>query len=167
MKIFYTFFLLAFNGIIAQAQYSKLLEFNITNGSVPKGSLITDGTFLYGMTYGGGLNYDGVIFKIKPDGTEFTTLFNFEAVQTGQNPAASLFSDGTYFYGMTEGGGSNNYTTWGTFFKIMPDGTGFEKLFTFSGANGKYPRSTPVSDGTYLYATTSSGGANNYGTILK
>ena len=51
--------------------YSRLFDFSSSNGSNPwLGSLISDGTFLYGMTFSGGVNtYDGVIFKIKPDGT--------------------------------------------------------------------------------------------------
>ena len=52
------------------AQYTKLLDFSgTTNGELPQGSLISDGTFLYGMTSQGGTNDMGVIFKIKPDGT--------------------------------------------------------------------------------------------------
>jgi len=43
--------------------FVKLLDFDSTNGSGPHGSLIYDGTFLYGMTSGGGTNGRGVMFK--------------------------------------------------------------------------------------------------------
>lgn len=47
------------------AQTTTLLNFaGTTNGSYPNGSLVSDGTFLYGMTYGGGINDEGTIFKI-------------------------------------------------------------------------------------------------------
>jgi uncharacterized repeat protein (TIGR03803 family) len=44
--------------------YVKLLDFNgATNGNFPTGSLISDGSFLYGMTYFGGANGTGTVFK--------------------------------------------------------------------------------------------------------
>ena len=50
-----------------QSQFTKILDFNNTgNGLIPKGDLISDGTFLYGMTYAGGPLGNGLIFKIKP-----------------------------------------------------------------------------------------------------
>src|SRR3990172_3659933 len=106
---------------IANAQYSKLLDFDGTNGNEPYGSLISDGTFLYGVTQGGGTSGMGTIFKIKPDGTGFSNLYNFAGAANGSYPKGSLISDGTFFYGMTSRGGTNDS---GTIFKIMPDGTG-------------------------------------------
>src|SRR6266850_1722370 len=54
------------------AQYTKLLDFGSTdNGSHPYSSLVSDGTFLYGMTSEAGSNGVGTIYKIKPDGSGF------------------------------------------------------------------------------------------------
>jgi uncharacterized repeat protein (TIGR03803 family) len=147
--------------------YAKLLDFNGTaNGSHPYGSLISDGTFLYGMTYDGGANNVGVIFKIKPDGTNFSKLLDFVFTAYGDGPAGDLFYDGTFLYGMTTAGGINNY--YGTIFKIKPDGTGCTKLLDFAGvANGESPFGSLISDGTYLYGTTLHGGTNAYGTLFK
>jgi uncharacterized repeat protein (TIGR03803 family) len=143
---------------------STLFKFNGLNGGVPIGSLIYDGTYLYGMTASGGSVYnDGTIFKIKPDGTDFTILLEFNGTVTGSDPYASLFSDGTYLYGTTSAGGTNNY---GTIFKIRTDGTAFAKLLDFDAYNGKYPRGTLISDGVYLYGTTLDGFLN-YGTVFK
>lgn len=58
----------------ALAQYSKLLDFNGTNGSAPLGSLTLSGNILYGMTSQGGVNNLGRIFKINTDGTGYTML---------------------------------------------------------------------------------------------
>src|SRR5579872_3105437 len=45
--------------------YTKLLDFNSnTSGSYPQGPLISDGTYLYGVTAQGGANSMGTIFKI-------------------------------------------------------------------------------------------------------
>src|ERR1035437_9169964 len=92
--------------VICSAQYTKLLDFaGATNGNDPYGSLISDGTFLYGMTQYGGTDSLGVIFKIKPDGSGYAKLIDFTSVANGSNPSGSLISDGTFLYGMTYGGG--------------------------------------------------------------
>ena len=146
--------------------YVNLLNFSGTvNGSYPRGSLISDGTFLYGMTYRGGTNDMGVIFKIKLDGTGYVNLLDFAGASNGSNPFGSLISDGTFLYGMTGGGGSSNK---GTVFIIKPDGTGYSKLLDFSGAtNGAVPSGSLISDGTFLYGTTQQGGTNSLGVLFK
>src|SRR5436190_1380595 len=106
--------------IITKGQYIKLMDFSGTaTGSSPNNSLVFDGTFLYGMTTYGGTNSSGVIFKIKPDGTAYSKLFDFSVNVNGVEPHGSLFSDGTFLYGMTRLGGINND---GVIFKIMTDG---------------------------------------------
>ncbi|MBI4932219.1 MAG: hypothetical protein HY841_15780 [Bacteroidetes bacterium] len=145
--------------------YLKLLDFNNTNGSSPDASFISDGTFLYGTTKSGGTNGLGTVFKIKPDGTGFATLLNFSGAVNGSNPRGTLYSDGTFLYGMTEQGGTSSI---GVIFKIKPDGTGYVKLLNFTGlANGRYPAGSFISDGTFLYGMANQGGANNLGCIFK
>lgn len=146
--------------------FQTIVHFDDSNlGSEPYGSLSYDGAFLYGMTYGGGDNSNGTIFKVKPDGTADTTLFSFDASATGSYPQGSLLLNGSYLYGMTNQGGANDY---GTVFKIMTDGTAFDTIMNFNESiNGKYPYGSLISDGTFLYGMTSSGGANSYGTIFK
>lgn len=144
--------------------FVKLLSFNGTNGSSPNGSLIYDGTYLYGMTEAGGKNGLGNIFKIMPNGTGFDTLLNFAGVTNGSHPLGSLIYSGTFIYGMTYGGGTNNN---GTIFKIKSDGTGYSKLWDCDTTNGSNPRGDLVSDGTFLYGMTKQGGTNNDGVIFK
>jgi len=151
---------------IANAQYTKVLDFaSATIGVFPNADLISDGTFLYGMTVNGGANFMGTIFKIKPDGTGYATLLDFDGTSKGRSPRGSLISDGTFLYGMTEGGGTNDV---GTIFKIMPNGTGYLKLLDFSGTvNGSAPVGSLKYDGTFLYGMTFQGGTNTFGTIFK
>jgi len=146
--------------------YVKLLDFaGATNGSLPYGSLISDGTFLYGMTNKGGANDFGTIFKIMPDGTGYVKLLDFDDAINGSEPTGSLFYDGTFLYGMTTQGGINDY---GTIFKIMPDGTGYLKLLNFAGVtNGSYPYGNFSLTGGYLYGMTNTGGATNQGTLFR
>lgn len=149
--------------------YVKLLDFaGTTNGGNPWGSLITDGTFLYGTTFVGGSNAMGTVFKIKTDGTGFAKLLDFAGLSNGRNPRGDLFFDGTHLYGMTSVGGSDNF---GTLFKILPNGTGYTKLLNFDSiTNGRNPMGSVISDGTYLYGMTSGSGtksSNSFGTIFK
>ncbi len=150
--------------------YAKLHDCDSVNGSSPFGSLFSDGTFLYGMTQQGGAHNDGAIFKIKPDGTSYIKLLDFSGVANGQYPTGSLISDGTYFYGTTNKGGTGTCPNGGcgTIFKIKHDGTGYVKLLDFAGTtNGSNPNGDLISVGTFLYGTTVNGGANNFGTIFK
>src|SRR5436309_972904 len=98
------------------AQYTKLLDFaGVTTGSEPfRGNLISDGTYLYGMTQMGGTNDSGVVFKIKPDGSGDSVLLNFSGPD-GRSPRGSVIYDGTFLYGMSVLGGANNK---GTIFKV-------------------------------------------------
>ena len=149
--------------------YIDLYDFanDTTSGSNPSGSLISDGTYLYGMTTEGGVNTNGTVFKIKLDGTNYTDLYDFEDdTISGAMPYGSLYSDGTYLYGMTTEGGPNYL---GTIFKIKPDGTSYTDLYNFAGntTSGSYPNGSLIGDGTYLYGMTQRGGANGDGTIFK
>ena len=148
--------------------YVKLLNFDsITNGRTPMGSVISDGTYLYGMTSGSGTkssNSFGTIFKIKPDGTSYSRLLEFDGAAKGRYPYGSLVSDGTYLYGMTYNGGIDNF---GTLFKIMPDGTGFAKLMDFSVTNGQIPWGSLITVGTSLYGMTAGGGTALSGVLFK
>jgi uncharacterized repeat protein (TIGR03803 family) len=146
--------------------YTKLLDFSgAATGSLPGGSLISDGTFLYGMTTDGGANGMGVVFKIKPDGTGFAKILDFAGAANGDNPVGSLISDGSFLYGMTNRGGTNDM---GVIFKIKPDGTGFAKLRDFTGMqDGYYPYCSFITDGTFLYGMTSMGGTYGLGTVFQ
>lgn len=146
--------------------YEKILDFDgTTNGSEPTSDLIYDGTYLYGTTYWGGINNMGTVFKIKPDGTGYLKLLDFQGISNGRNPNCTLYNDGTYLFGSTYYGGSNDH---GTIFRIMPDGTGYLKLIDFIGpSEGRFPIGKFISDGSYLYGMTVQGGTNDKGTIFK
>jgi len=135
-----------------------------TDGRIPNDKLISDGSFLYGTNTEGGVNNNGTIFKIKPDGTGYANLCNFTDTTNGKNPESSLISVGTFLYGMTARGGAHGY---GTIFKIKPDGTNYTKIFDFDGTNGLFPIGSLAFDGTFLYGTTSWGGVNSDGNLFK
>ncbi|MDX2173295.1 MAG: T9SS type A sorting domain-containing protein [Bacteroidota bacterium] len=173
-KTFLTLIVAVSINVCTKAQsISVLHDFgnNAANGLTPKSTLISDGTFLYGTTYdggNGGSNNNGTIFKIKPDGTSYTVLYDFASYTSGQTrPNGQLLYDGTYLYGTSSGGGANGV---GTIFKIKTDGTGYTILRSFavgSTSGGFLPYGSLVSDSTYLYGTTNSGGSSAYGAIYR
>ncbi len=143
-----------------------LHEFDSTIGFKPSGQLlpVADG-FLYGTTSRGGAFDRGSIYRIKPDGSDFSTLHTFD-ITNGGEPYGGLIqaSDGD-LYGTTASGGLDNF---GTVFRIKTNGSGFTKLHDFNGANGQNPygRLIQATNG-YLYGTTVGGGVNSVGTIFR
>lgn len=136
-------------------------------GKTPNGDLYKDsnGSF-YGMTNLGGTYTQGTIFKMTPAGV-VTILRHLNSVTDGGNPHGELIkgTDGN-FYGLTSAGGANTY---GTIFKMSPDGSTFTVLRHFSYASdGTNPRGHLVQagDGNF-YGITTAGGANGVGTIFK
>lgn len=147
--------------------FTVLKHLSITaDGSNPRGHLVQapDGNF-YGMTYGGGANGVGTIFKMTAAGV-YTTIHSFNKTTEGGNSYSSLTlgKDGN-LYGVTYGGGTFNY---GTIFKCTTTGT-FTVLHHFNatpdGANCQSDL-TQATDGNF-YGNCYNGGANGSGTIFK
>ncbi len=144
--------------------FSVMHHFNGTvyDGRSPYGSLVSDGTMLYGMTYYGGSSNLGTIFRIKLDGSLFKLLQNFTGAN-GQNPFGSLTLSGTNLYGMTYSGG---YSSLGTVFNTDIDGSFFNVMHDFNGTNGQYPYGSLVYDGFWLYGMTYGGGDAGLGAVF-
>jgi uncharacterized repeat protein (TIGR03803 family) len=155
----------------SSSTYTKLKDFDYTDGATPYGSLVqaSDGK-LYGMTpytYQGrfGPDGNGVIFSFDPSSSTYTKLHDFEYLN-GINPIGSLMqaSDGK-LYGMTGGGGINDA---GVIFSFDPSSSTYTKLNDFDGTNGLFPTGnlTQASDGK-LYGMTVYGGSSNAGVIFS
>ncbi|HYF69430.1 MAG TPA: choice-of-anchor tandem repeat GloVer-containing protein [Ohtaekwangia sp.] len=131
--------------------YKKLMDFDGINGREPVGNLLElpDG-FLYGTTKRGGVHFDGNIYKIRPDGSEFSTIKYFEFNEPGPGGTLILGDDGL-LYGVT----SDNITSQpGTLYKIHPDGTGYTVILDFSAipsSFGTYPVGIRQGADGYLY----------------
>jgi uncharacterized repeat protein (TIGR03803 family) len=139
------------------------------DGSFPDGgvTLGSDGNF-YGTTSEGGVNGNGTVFKITPDGKLLTTLHSFSASGTdGGSPMYPVFqaSNGD-FYGATSAGGTSGV---GTFFRITSSGS-YKTLVSFDDALGGATPNPPVegTDGNF-YGTTRIFGPNSAccGTVYK
>lgn len=149
------------------------------DGAYPFGGLVASDGTLYGTVTYGGSSGSGTLSAIQINGTAFTNLYNFSAVDpdTGSNddgayPGASLILSGNILYGTAQCGGSSGS---GTVFKINNDGSGFSCLYSFSstdpdtGANadGACPSGSLILSGNVLYGTTYEGGSSGNGTLFK
>jgi uncharacterized repeat protein (TIGR03803 family) len=135
----------------------------------PSGLMQGSDGYFYGTTFWGGVyGYGdgfGTAFQISTNGA-LTNLYLFLPDNDVEHPHAGLVqgSDGN-FYGTTGSGGTNSY---GTVFKITPNGA-LTSLYSFTnGIDGSRPECPLVqgSDGSF-YGTSSSGGFGGAGTIFR
>ena len=137
------------------------------DGSSPEAAApIVVGSKLYGTAYtGGDANGDGTVFSMNLDGSNFQTLHSFTGGTGGSNPFAGLTLVGSKFYGTASLGGTNDD---GTVFSMNLDGSNFQTIHSFAGADGYNPSGGLTLVGSKLYGTTYNGGAaGDYGTIFS
>lgn len=154
------------------SDYTILRNFGAPgDGKAPAAAVLSasDG-WLYGTTELGGAYGLGCIFRLRPDGSDYTLVRSFGyPVGDGKKPAAALVeAPDARLYGATFQGGQYGY---GTVFRLARagDGSGYEVLWSFSGTGGSgrtpFASLTPGVDGG-LYTTTSAGGSLGYGSIV-
>ena len=152
--------------------YSELHDFaggDDDGATSDHGYVVQSGDHLYGMTTNGGHHDDGVLFRIKTDGSSFDLLHKFgETHHDGKNPYGSLLLVGNKLYGTTANGGDNDL---GTVFVINTDGNNYQRLYSFSGQTNNDDGSKPIDNvilvNGWLYGMTTEGGANGQGTVFK
>jgi uncharacterized repeat protein (TIGR03803 family) len=140
-------------------------------GMNPVGGITISGSSLYGVTWGGGNDLAGSIFKIGLNGAGFDSLTSFGAADFGdQNPVpqGGLTVAGSMVYGTTSMGGANDC---GTIYEFGTNGTGLSILHSFSGTDGVAATGGLVLLGSTLYGTTEGGvdssGTYHDGTLFK
>jgi len=152
--------------------YSELHDFaggHDDGATSDHGYVVQSGDHLYGMTTNGGHHDDGVLFRIKTDGSSFDLLHKFgETHHDGKNPYGSLLLVDNKLYGTTANGGDNDL---GTVFVINTDGNNYQRLYSFSGQTNNDDGSKPIDNvilvNGWLYGMTTEGGAKGQGTIFK
>jgi uncharacterized repeat protein (TIGR03803 family) len=150
-----------------------------TDGAIPYGGLVLSNGILYGTTMAGGPGESGTIFSIGTDGSGFTVLYPFTAVDPitrtntdGAKPVANLLLVGGTLYGTTPAGG---FGADGTVFSVSTGGGQFQPLYSFSAVNsgngtnadGAIPDGDLVLVGNSLYGTTFAGGLRAAGTVFS
>jgi uncharacterized repeat protein (TIGR03803 family) len=144
------------------------------DGSTPYAGLTFDAAGnLYGTTFFGGADGNGVVFKLapNPDGTWTESVLHSFKGGDGANPLARLTLHAGNLYGTTPNGGDYNAcpsVECGVVFKLTPTSSGWSETVvrTFLGL-GDDPLAPVTFDSTgNLYGTTSQG-KGNYGLVFE
>jgi uncharacterized repeat protein (TIGR03803 family) len=152
--------------------FTNLHIFGGSDGKDVYGGLVLSSNILYGTTAQGGSAPNGgkgTVFAINTDGSGFTNLFSFPAINgfginnNGAYPEASLVLSSNTLYGTAQGGGTNGS---GTIFAINTDGSSFTNLHNFNGNDGMNPQASLALSCNMLYGTTFYGGSNSDGTLF-
>lgn len=159
--------------IVSPAQtFTVITDFDGTHGANPGvlGAMRLiqglDGN-LYGTTFNGGANSDGVLFKVA--GGTLTAPHSFSGMPPeGDFPVGGLvLATNGNFYGTTSGGGTDSL---GTVFKVTPKGVlkTLKTLHSFSGTDGDevWAPLIQATDGKF-YGTALGGGTSGEGTVFK
>lgn len=137
------------------------------DGAEPYATLVTDGTWLYGMTTEGGSGNVGTIFKIRPDGSDYTRLYHFASgTDDGRTPYGTLLVRDGILYGLTEAAGAQNK---GVLFRLNTDGTDYSVMYHFAGGldSGSWPTGSLTTVGSTLYGLAQAGGVDDDGVLFS
>ncbi len=148
----------------------KTLSTGASPGAAPNcyaavaGSSSLDEEWCYGETYLGGKKGSvGSLYRVKPDGSRFKTLFTFD-VFNGLLPAQApvLSPDRQHLYGNTTQGGS--YGCGIIYDYNLATGT-ITTLASYTGAQGSTPQAPPILVDGVLYGIAGQGGSTGYGVV--
>jgi len=130
--------------------------------------LLLLGSTLYGTAANGGSSGNGSVFAVSIDGTDFTNLHVFTALDPvartnsdGANPLAGLILSSNTLYGTAGNGGIGGH---GSVFAVNTNGSGFTNLYSFMSL--AYPVAGVVLSGNTLFGTTELGGSSSNGTVF-
>ena len=159
----------------ASSPLTLLHQFNAFDegwGPYSTAALTISGNRIYGATYDAGANGKGVIFGLDNDGSDYSVLHTFSALDSGgfntdgASPACTLTVSGNKLYGTATTGGSLGN---GTCYSLDTNGDNFTTLLNLSGVtpNTGYGLHSPEGEltlsGSTLYGVTIEGGGQ--GTI--
>jgi uncharacterized repeat protein (TIGR03803 family) len=151
--------------------YTDIHDFSgfAADGSFPEGSLFqaTNG-LIYGLTFSGGVNNEGIIFSYDPVGIVYTVVHVFGSGSDGSFPEGSLFqATNGLIYGMTDAGGASGP---GMIFSYDPMLGIYTDVHDFSGSpsDGANPHGSLIqASNGLIYGMTSAGGASGNGMIFS
>lgn len=124
-------------------------HFSEEEGAPIVGSLIqASNSLLYGVSRDGGENGFGTIFSYQINLEQYEICFEFDGIDSGENPYGALFetSDGL-LVGIAKDGGEFDK---GTIFMYDIDNNSFEKKLDFNSYNGRGPYRTSLIEVSYI-----------------
>ncbi len=147
--------------------YAVLRRFsNVMNGNSP-GPMLLEGIdgFIYGVTKMGGTNSAGTVFRLRKDGSDFSTVCHLNSPVTGGYPWGLVQGrDGQLYGTATYGGGTAQR---GTIFVVNPANGACAAIYTFPEDGSSDPTGSLAegSDGTLVGASL--GGSMDLGRIYR
>ncbi|WP_370087979.1 choice-of-anchor tandem repeat GloVer-containing protein [Ekhidna sp.] len=121
------------------------------NGSYPLTPLLDLDDWIYGATSEGGIEGNGTIYKIKKDGSHFSTIHSFENFN-GRFPLGNLVLYNERLFGITKYGGDHDG---GVIYSINKDGSDFNIIFHFEpNTSGIQPSTISLIDGQFWGTVT-------------
>ncbi len=141
-----------------------------SDGSEPEAPVTYAGGHLYGTTFYGGANNDGVIFDLDlQSGTE-TVPFSFDGTASGRYPSAGLLLDAGALYGTASQGGSTDCQGHGCGTLVRLDlASGITTVLHIFDAlvDGAYPTGPLALSGGTIYGTTERGYRQGNGLLFS
>ena len=150
-----------------------LYSFNFSDGALPYSGVALDPNGdLFGTTLQGGSGDQGTVFEIPKTSGQYsasiTPLASFSGTNGAYPYAEPIIDSSGDVFGTTLGGGANGD---GIIYEIARTISGYAPavtLLSFNGTDGSAPVAPLIEDADgNLFGTTSSGGANGYGTIFE
>ena len=166
--------LFATSAILTSFLYSSMPAMAV-DGTHPSGAAICEGGApyygsgaFYGVTYTGGANNLGIVYKLATDVPHTETILHSFTGADGSNPVGMLagppnVAGVSTLYGVTSNGGAHSD---GTIYKITTGGA-FTTLYSFSGVDGIHPTSVIWDGASTIYGTCSAGGSFSKGTLFR
>jgi uncharacterized repeat protein (TIGR03803 family) len=155
----------------AGSDYTERLLYHFqdaTTGETPYGGLVADPSGnLYGTTALGGIENNGVVFRLTLGNAAYTesVLHRFTGGRDGASPYAGLLeTKGGELFGETISGGTA-YNA-GTVFKISPSGVE-SVIWGFRISGGGIPFGGLITNGRDLFGTTYFGRTGRYGMVFR
>lgn len=127
-----------------------------SEGESPNGRVVVSGDTIYGVTYHGGINHGGTLYRVNTDGSSFSILRRLgTAASDGTLPSSGMVLSGSTLYGTTATGGTSDR---GVVYKINTNGSGYQNLHLFDGSTeGFQPEAELTLIGNTLFGTTAFG----------
>ncbi|MBS9524135.1 T9SS type A sorting domain-containing protein [Litoribacter alkaliphilus] len=136
------------------------------DGAYPTGLIEGSDGHIYGVNSGGGVHLGGTIFKMSPDGSDFSALRHIHPELDGGNINGQLVEGPNgLLYGLARDEGPEGF---GSLFSISKEGD-FNVVYAFSEARaGRSPNgSLTLGQDGRLYGFTTEGARNRKGTIFS
>jgi len=159
---------------LPNVQYQVIRNFEKI-GSDPIALFESADGFWYGGFMHGGRRWEGAVFRMRKDGSDYTVLHHFTGSREkgdGSWLTGLIEASDGMLYGVTQRGGNANVSELGdeggTIFKVDKEGSGYQVLYRFSGGESGFgPRGGLVEGKDRLLYGTTEGGKYLSGTIFK